>query len=237
MGLCSSLFKLSSFFFLERKRGKRGWVGLGFLKGDLGGQGNNKWNDFSGQFSTGKCVKHDGQQKWPHNRRPNGHPATSVNRNAMTPPFDQVFGLSVLGTGPVLYDRPQWPPLPHWERILISPQTRHYVPVPVAHDRVSRFPGLGSRARSPPATVPHSLLPLFSPGRKGHPTRSLGWRGVNFSHCLKKMHCCVHFLLKLKLVVGYVFNWNHLCILSLVSNLWNLGCLGVWLLVWVCVFI
>lgn len=27
--------------------------------------------------------------------------------------------------------------------------------------------------------------PPFPPGRKGHPARSLGWRGMDFFHCLK----------------------------------------------------
>jgi hypothetical protein len=48
-----------------------------------------------------------------------------------------------------------------------------------------------------------------------------------FFHCLKNALLC-SFLLKLKLVVGYVFNWNHLCIMSLVSGLQSLefGMLG-----------
>lgn len=170
--------RLGVAFWKETWGGGGGCWGVGswVCKRKMRGQGNNEWNDFSGQFSTGKCVKHDGQRKWPHNRRPNGHPATGVNRNAVTPPFDQVFGLSVLGTGPVLHDRLQWPPLPRWERILISPQTRHYVPVPVAHDRVSRFAGLGSRARSLPATVPHSLLPPYL--RVARDTQPGLWGGV-----------------------------------------------------------
>ncbi len=148
----------------------------------------------------------------------------------MTPPFDQVFGLSLLGTGPVHHDRLQRPPLPHWERILISPQTRHYVPVPVAHDRVSRFPGLGSRARSLPATVPPSLLPPFSPGRKVHPTRSLGWRGMNFFHCLKESIVVFIFFLNESwwldmCSIGTTYAYYHW---SLVSRIWD---------AWVCVFL